>query len=186
MKKLMFIAVIVALLGTGQVFAQTGVYLGLDGGISSQKLSLENVDFDRDTTFMYGFRLGFRVLFFAVEGQYFQASHNLALNEFPDIGWEDRKVGYNYMGLNGKLYLPIPIVAPYLIFGYGYYTTNVKEIDKDRDNSWNAGVGIQLKFHKNFGLSGEGRYHPNTHYQIEEEDVKVSSYTLNVGLNFYF
>lgn len=186
MKKYVFVFGLVVLLSSTQLFAQSGLYLALDGGMSSQKLSLPDLDFDRDSTFVYGFRAGFKFLFLAVEGQYFQASHNLTVKDFPDIGWDERKVRYNYLGLNGKLFLPIPIIAPYLMFGYGYYTANIKDIDKDRDTGWNLGVGVQLKLHKHFAVSGEARYHPSTNYSIDKEDVKISSYTLTAGLNFHF
>jgi opacity protein-like surface antigen len=186
MKKFLYIVVVLVLLSSGQLFAQTGFYLALDGGISSQKLSVPDFDFDSDSTFAYGFRAGFRVLFLAIEGQYLQASHNLTVKDFPDINWDDRKVRYNYLGLNGKLFLPIPIVAPYILFGYGYYTADIKDLDKDRNTSWNVGLGLQIKLHKHFAISGDGRYHPSTEYLIAEEDVKVRSYTLTAGLNFYF
>ncbi len=186
MKKHIVLLVFAAFFLAGQAYAQSGFYLALDGGMSSQQLSLEEIDFDRNTTFVYGFRAGFKVLFFAIEGQYFQASHNLTLAEFPDIGWDERKVGYNYLGVNGKLFLPIPIIAPYLMFGYGYYTADVKDIDKDKDSSWNVGIGVQLKLHKHFALSGDARYHNSTNYVIDEEEVKIKSYTLTAGLNFYF
>ena len=186
MKKALFVLVIVAMLCSSQAIAQSGFYLALDGGVSSQQLSLPDLDFDKDSTFVYGLRAGFKILFFAVEGQYFQASHNLTVKDFPSIGWDERKVSYNYLGVNGKLFLPIPIIAPYIMFGYGYYTANVKDIDKDKDSSWNVGIGVQLKLHKHFALSGEGRYHPSTKYVIDEEDVEISNYTLTAGLNFYF
>lgn len=186
MKKFMVMLLFVIFVVAGQAYAQAGFYLGLDGGVSSQQLSLKEIDFDQDSTFVYGFRVGFKVLFFAVEGQYFQASHNLALNEFPDIGWDARKVSYNYLGLNGKLFLPIPIVHPYLMFGYGYYTANVKDIDKDKDSSWNVGLGIELKLHKHFSLEGDARYHNTVTYLIGEEEVKIKNYTLTAGMNFYF
>ncbi len=186
MKKHAAFLIIAALFFVGQAFAQAGFYLGLDGGVSSQQLSLKEIDFDKDTSFVYGLHAGFKVLFFAVEGQYFQASHNLTLKEFPDIGWDARKVGYNYLGLNGKLFLPIPIVHPYLMFGYGYYTANVKDIDKDKDSSWNAGLGVELKLHKHFSLEGDARYHPTVTYLIDGEEVKIKNYTLTAGMNFYF
>jgi hypothetical protein len=183
MKKTLGFLVLIGLLLTGNAYGQ--FYLGLDGGVSSQKLTLEDVKFDSDTSFVYGLRLGFNFLFLAVEGQYFQVSHNMTLSGFPDLNWGDRKVNYNYLGLNGKLFLPIPIVRPYFILGYGYYTTNVKDIGKDSVTDVNFGIGVELKLGQSFGILGEGKYHSGS-FAIDESDLAVKNYTLTGGLNFYF
>ena len=160
-------------------------YLGLDGGVSSQKLSLEDVKFDRDTSFVYGLRLGFNVLFLAVEGQYFQVSHDMVISDFPEIGWGDRSVDYNYLGLNGKLFLPIPFVRPYLVLGFGTFTTKVKDIGKDSVTDLNFGLGVEFKLGQTFGVQGEGKYHSGL-FGIDESDLSVKNYTLTGGLSFYF
>jgi hypothetical protein len=183
MKKTLLFTAILGFLLAGSAYGQ--FYLGLDGGVSSQKLSLEDVDFDKDTSFVYGLRLGFNFLFLAVEGQYFQVSHNMMLSDFPDINWGDRSVNYNYLGLNGKLFLPIPIVRPYFILGFGYYTTNVKDIGKDSVTDVNFGIGVEFKLGQSFGILGEGKYHSGI-FGIDESDLAVKNYTLTGGFNFYF
>ena len=49
------------------VFARNGIYLGLQGGFSAQKPSLKNVEFNTDTTFLYGVRAGVRFMMVALE-----------------------------------------------------------------------------------------------------------------------
>ena len=183
MKKILVLIGLICVFFAGSAYGQ--FYLGLDGGVSSQKLTLEDVKFDSDTSFVYGLRLGFNFLFLAVEGQYFQVSHNMTLSDFPDINWGDRNIGYNYLGLNGKLFLPIPFVRPYFILGYGYYTANVKDIGKDSVTDVNFGIGIELKLGQTFGILGEGKYHSGS-FAIDESDLAVKNYTLTGGLNFYF
>ena len=183
MKKTLVFAVMFGLLLAGSAYGQ--FYLGLDGGVSSQELSLENVDFDKDTSFVYGLRLGFNFLFLAVEGQYFQVSHNLTFADFPDLNWGDRSVNYNYLGLNGKLFLPIPFVRPYFILGFGYYTTKVQDIGEDSVTDVNFGIGVEFKLGESFGILGEGKYHSGL-FGIDESDLAVKNYTLTGGLNFYF
>jgi len=183
MKKTLLFTALFGLLLAGSVYGQ--FYLGLDGGVSSQNLSLEDVKFDKDTSFVYGVRLGFNFLFLAVEGQYFQVSHNMTLSDFPDFNWGDRNVNYSYLGLNGKLYLPIPIVRPYFVLGYGYYTTNVKDIGKDSVADVNLGIGVEFRLGHTFGIQGEGKYHSGI-FAIDESDLAVKNYTLTGGLSFYF
>ena len=177
-------AALILVLAAG-AFGQAGIYLGFSGGVSSQRLDLEGVDLDRDTSFVYGLQAGVDVLFLGFEAQYLQASHNLFLAEFPEIGWGDRVVDYNYLGLNGKLYLFSTIVRPYLAVGYGYYTLKLKDIDKDTVSSLNFGVGLELKLGKRFALRGEGKYHPHS-VEWEEREVKAKNFTLVGGMNFYF
>jgi len=183
MKKTLMLTAMLGLLLAGSAYGQ--FYLGLDGGVSSQNLSLEEMDFDKDTSFVYGLRLGFNFLFLAVEGQYFQVSHNMTISDLPDIGWGDRSVNYNYLGLNGKLFLPIPIVRPYFILGFGYYTTKVKDVGEDSVTDVNFGIGVELKLGETFGILGEGKYHSGI-FGIDESDLEVKNYTLTGGLNFYF
>jgi hypothetical protein len=165
--------------------AQAGLYLGMSGGVSSQRLDLQGVDLDRDTSFVYGLQAGVEVLMLGFEVQYLQASHNLALAEFPEIGWGDRVVDYNFLGFNGKLYLFSTLVRPYIALGYGYYTQKLKDIDKDTVSGFNYGVGLELKLGKRFALRGEGKYHPHS-VEWEDREVKVKNFTLVGGMNFYF
>jgi hypothetical protein len=176
--------VLILLLATG-ASAQVGVYLGLSGGVSSQRLDLKGIDLDRDTSFVYGLQAGIEVLILGFEVQYLQASHNLELAEFPEIGWGDRIVDYTFLGLNGKIYFFSTIVRPYLALGYGYYTLRLKDIDKDTVAGFNYGLGLELKLGKRFAFRGEGKYHPYS-VEWEEREVKAKNFTLVGGLNFYF
>lgn len=182
---ILFLMLVMVLVVSDNTFAQSGFYLGFDGGISSQRLDLKDVDFDRNTSFVYGLKAGFKFSIIAIEGQYFQASHDIVLADFPDIGWSDRNVDYNYLGLNGKLFLPVPIIGPYLIFGYGYYTAKIKEIDDDRLARINYGLGVHIKLSRHIAIQGEGRYHGGT-FDIDNKDLKIQNFTLTGGVNFFF
>ncbi len=187
MKKCTIPIVVIAavLFMTGSAFGQVGFYLGLDGGVSSQHLDLDDVEFDRDTTFVYGIKAGIRVLFLGFEVQYFQASHNINVTDFPDFGWADRKVNYNYTGINGKIFLPIPIVSPYLALGYGTYKVKLEDLDEDKTANFNFGLGLELKLGRHFALQAEWKYHPSS-VTLDNEDLKINDYTLVGGLHFYF
>jgi hypothetical protein len=56
------------LAGLAAPAASQSIYLGAYGGMSSQTPQFQNVQFTTDTTFVYGVRIGFRLLTFAVEG----------------------------------------------------------------------------------------------------------------------
>jgi opacity protein-like surface antigen len=163
---------------------QIGFYMGLDGGVSSQRLDLKGVDFDRDTSFVYGLKAGLKITIITVEAQYFQASHNINIQGFPLIGWSDRDIDYNYLGLNAKLNTNLPIVNPYVMVGYGYYTGDIKSIDEDTGAGFNLGVGLELKLSRHISLSGEGRYH-HVSLDIDQQALTVDNFTLVGGLNFY-
>jgi len=165
--------------------AQAGIYLGLQGGLSLQKPSLEGVDFGTDTTFIYGLKAGVQLLMFVVEFQYFQGAHNISLAEMATLDWDGRAVDYSHVGLNLKYLLPLVMVHPYLTVGYGYYTVDINAIDKDRHGGLNLGAGVEVTLGKKFGITAEGRYH-RVKFDITDRDLKVGDYTLTAGLHFYF
>lgn len=184
-KRFGIVALMTILCFTGSALGQVGIYLGLDGGVSSQHLDLDDIEFDRDTTFVYGIKAGIRVLFLGLEAQYFQASHNINVQEFPDFGWADRSVNYNYAGINGKIFLPVPIVSPYLTLGYGTYKVKLEGLDEDKTSNFNFGLGLELKLGRHFALQGEWKYHPSS-VNLENEDLKINDHTLMGGMHFYF
>ncbi len=184
MKRILGMISVVSLALAAPLSGQIGFYMGLDGGVSSQRLDLKGVDFDRDTSFVYGLKAGLKITLITLEAQYFQASHNIRFQGFPLIGWSDRDIDYNYLGLNAKLSTGLPIVSPYVMVGYGYYTGDVKSIDEDTGTGFNLGVGLEIKLSRRLSLSGEGRYH-HVSLDIDQLDLKVDNFTLVGGLNFY-
>ena len=150
--------------------------------MSSQKLDFKDLQFNRDTAFLYGVRAGFRILFFTIEGNYYQAAHNISI---ADIDLDERKVDYNHLGLSLRLFLPIPLINPYLAFGYGRYSANIKDLGDDNNTGFNAGLGLELHLGEKFSILGEGRYN-DVGLKIDDDDLKIKDWTFHVGLNFYF
>lgn len=160
-------------------------FIGAQGGWSSQKAKLTNVEFDRDTGFLYGARIGVKILMLAFEANYFQAAHNLEIENFIGFSWDGKEIDYSYLGLNLRVYVPMIIVHPYLTAGYGYYTANIQDIGKDRDRGFNVGVGLELRLGDKFSLLAEGKYH-KVKVKIDEAELKLGDFTLSGGLNIYF
>jgi opacity protein-like surface antigen len=187
MKRTIAGLVLVATLVVAAPDAGAGIiYLGLQGGVSRQKASLSGISFDADTSFLYGVRAGVRVLSLAVELNYFQAAHNLTTGGLMVPTWSDREVDYSYLGVNVRwIILPLPIVNPYLTVGYGYYTADIHNIDKDKNGGFNVGAGLELMLGKSFSLLAEGKYH-HVSLDIDAEKMKLGNFTLSGGLNFAF
>lgn len=187
MKKTLLIAALAsaAVLGTAvNGYSQVGLYMGAFGGTSSQTPSAETFTFDTDTTFVYGLRAGVRVLMLGVEVAYFQAAHNIDMSSgLPS--WDGKVNDYSYIGINGKLYFSLLVVHPYLTLGYGYYTADIHNIDKDNDGGFNFGAGLEFKLGGKFGLSAEARWH-KVHVDIQNIDLGLGDFTLTAGFNFYF
>jgi len=166
----------------GNAYGSKIFFIGLHGGMSSQKLDFKDLEFNRDTAFLYGLRAGFRILFFVIEGNYYQAAHNISIADF-DL--DERKIDYNHLGLSLRLFLPFPLVNPYLTFGYGKYSAKIKDLGDDSNSGYNIGLGVEFHLGKKFSLLGEGKYN-NVGLNIEDDDLKIENFTLHVGLNFYF
>lgn len=164
--------------------ARSGLYLGLQGGYSAQKPKLKGVDFNTDTTFVYGLRAGIKILMIGLEASYFQAAHNLDPTDILDIDWGEREVDYNFVGLALKWFLPLVLLDPYVTVGYGYYTADIKDKGKDRNGGYNLGLGLELNLGR-LSLSAEGKYH-HVSLDIDEKDFKIGDFTFIGGLNFYF
>jgi opacity protein-like surface antigen len=167
---------------TGNAFGSKFFFIGLQGGWSSQTLDFKDLEFERNTAFLYGVRAGFRILFFAIEGNYVQAAHNISV---ADVDLDERKIDYNHLGLSLRLFLPFPLVNPYLTVGYGRYSADIKNLGDDSNSGYNVGLGLELHLGGNFSILGEGKYN-HVGLKIEDDDLKVKNYTIHMGLNFYF
>jgi hypothetical protein len=165
--------------------AASGFYIGPYLGFSSQKPTLTGVEFDRDTTFLYGARIGFKFLMLSIEANYFKAVHNLMLKEFATFAWGGQEVDYQYLGLNAKIFFPILFLHPYLTGGYGIYTADISTIGKDSDKGFNFGLGLEIHIGKKFSLLAEGKYH-NVGVDIQTRKLKLGDFTLAGGFNIYF
>jgi len=178
----MFVLTALSALIVSGANAQGGFFIGLQGGWSSQKPGLDDVEFNSNTTFLYGARVGVKFMMVAVELNYFQAAHNLEVKELLTFDWNDRDIDYNYLV---RIYIPLVIVHPYLTAGYGNYSANIKDIGKDKNRGINVGIGVELGLGDKFSLIAEGKYH-RVELDIEENDLKLNNYTLSGGFNFYF
>jgi opacity protein-like surface antigen len=166
--------------------AQAGfIYLGLQGGLSMQKAKFSDITFSTDTSFLYGIKAGVKFMMFAVELNYFQAAHNLDPKDISAPMWRDRKVDYSYLGANLRWIFPILVAQPYLTAGYGYYTVDIHDIDKDHNGGFNVGAGVEVMLGGKFSLSAEGRYHHVT-LDITTESFKIGDFSLTGGFNIYF
>jgi opacity protein-like surface antigen len=165
--------------------AKNGFFIGVQGGWSMQKPSFEEVKFDSDSTFLYGARAGVRFMMFAVEANFFQASHNLVLKELAAFDWDGVDVDYNYLGINARVYIPLILVHPYFTVGYGSYSAKLKDLGKDSNRGINLGIGVELQLGDKFSLMAEGKYH-NVKVEIDESEWEFKNYTLSGGFNIYF
>ena len=184
-RKIGYLTLIFLLVFTGTSLAQNGFFMGFQAGISSQRPSLEEVKFDTNTRFLYGLRAGIKFMMITVEANYFQAAHDLKLHELISFSWGDKKVDYNYLGLNLKYYFSLLLIQPYITFGLGYYSIDIHEIDKDTDRGYNFGLGLEVQLGKKISLLAEAKYHRVKLY-IDNKDFKVGDFSLIGGMSFYF
>ncbi len=160
-------------------------FIGIQGGWSSQKPKLQNVEFNSDTSFLYGARAGVKFMILALEANFFQAAHNLAVNDGIGFDWDGREIDYSYLGLNLRVYFPLPVVHPYFTVGYGFYTASIKDIGKDTEKGFNVGLGLELSLGDEFSLLAEGKYN-RVSVNIDERELEVGDFTLSGGFNIYF
>jgi len=180
-----FVLMVFCVVSVSVATAQSGFFIGVQGGWSMQEPSLEEVNFDSDSSFLYGARIGVKFMMIAVEANYFQAAHNLVVKELVAFDWDGVEVDYNYLGINARVYIPLILVHPYFTVGYGSYSANLKDIGKDSSRGINLGLGVELHLGKKFSLMAEGKYH-NAKVDIEGDDLKLKNYTLSGGFNIYF
>ncbi len=166
-------------------FSQVGIYLGAFGGASVQTPSAVSFEFDTDTTFVYGLRAGLRVLMVGVELNYFQAAHNIIVGGPGLADWDQKINSYSYVGLNGKIYFPILMLQPFITAGYGYYTADIHDIDKDNDGGLNFGAGLDLKLGRRFSLTAEGRWQKVV-VSIEDIELSLGDWTFWAGFQVHF
>ncbi len=179
---LLLLAVI--FLGVSSGYAQSGFFLGIQGGFSAQKPSLKDIEFNTNSTFLYGLRAGMKIWMIAVELNYFQAAHNMEVEELFSFEWQGRQIDYNFIGGNLKYFFPLPVIQPYISFGYGYYTADLYEIDKDTDRGYNFGAGFEIHLGKKISILAEGRYH-RVKLDIDEKDLLIGDFTFICGLSIY-
>ncbi len=166
-------------------FAQGGFFLGLQAGYHTQKPSLKKVEFDTNTGFLYGVKAGLKLMMFAVEGNYFRVMHNLEPVDSLDLEWGKGEFFLSYLGFNIKYFFPLLFFHPYLSGGYGYYSAELKNVDKDRKGGYNIGLGLELHLTPKLALAAEGRYH-RLKLNIDDKELKFGDFSLSTGLNFYF
>ena len=165
-------------------FGRTGFYLGIQGGYSAQKPGLKDVEFNTDTSFVYGLRAGIRVLMIGVEASCFQAAHNLDPADILSLDWGERQINYNFLGLNFKYFFPLVFLDPYITAGFGYYSADVHDKGEDKNGGYNAGLGVEVNLGR-LALVAEGKYH-HVNLDIDEKDLKLGNFTFVGGLSFYF
>lgn len=181
----LFLALAGGSLGTS--WAQSGIYLGVQGGVSNQNADFDDFKFNTDTSFVYGLRLGVRVMMLAAELSYMQAAHNLDPQGAFLPSWKDRTVDWSCVSLNGKIRFPVLIFAPYLTVGYGYYGVDIENIQEEttRKGGLNFGAGVEISLGSKFGLVAEGKYH-HVKVNVDEAVFTSSNFTLTGGFNISF
>jgi len=186
MKRFAGLVLVLALFLTAvNAYSQVGIYIGGFAGYSAQKPSFESAAFTTDTTFLYGLRGGIRFLMLALEVSYFKALHNLALSDFLVLNWDGKINDYSYIGLDLKYIFSLAFLHPFMTVGYGYYTANIEQIDKDKEGGYNFGAGLEISFGKKISLIAEGRYH-HVVVDIQHIQLGLGNFTLTGGLNIYF
>ncbi len=188
MKKLvLFLAcALVVVFLPAKAAASPGFYVGVEGGSSAPDFtirSLTDVNFEGDRAFLYGAKAGLKFLFFAVEGNVLTSSHDIT--SILPTPWESTGVGFTYWGINGKLFLPIPIVQPYIMAGYGTYSVRLDDVGKGSNRGYNVGGGVQVSLGR-LGIFGEGRYHDAKVLIPESGELDISNFTLTLGLLYVF
>jgi len=185
MKRILPAVLVLLLIPAVGAYAQIGVYVGGLAGYSAQKPNFEDIQFTTDTTFLYGVRGGIRFMMLALEVSWFRAMHNIALADFVAINWDGKINDYSYIGLNLRYVFSLAILHPYLTVGYGYYTADIEDIDKDREGGINVGAGLEISLGKRLSILAEGKYHHVT-VDIQKINLGLGNFTICGGINFYF
>lgn len=176
--------VAMSIVAASLVFAGTAAasfYIGPELGQFKPKFEydvLGGIKFEGNSAFQWGAKAGIKFLMFAIEGNYLSSSHNLS----PDL-WGDRGLNISYLGVNGKVFFPILVVQPYVTVGYGYYTVEIEEGEKDSKGGYNFGGGVEVALGK-IHLFGEARYHRVT-VLIGSADLVAKGWGLTFGANMH-
>jgi len=183
MKKSLLSLVIcgVFLLAAVSIPANAQFYLGVRGGLSNQNAKAGEIEFDRNSTFLYGAQVGLKFLGLAVEGQFYRADHGLLEGDAQaDI---EPEMDYYYLGVNGKLGISLAIIYPYVTVGYGNYSVDLKGLGKKSDTAFNVGAGAEVTLGK-VGIFGEVRY-TDFSVEIESLDWDFGGLDFHFGLNIH-
>lgn len=157
-------------------------YIGPELGQFKPKFEydvLGGIRFEGNSAFRWGAKVGVKFLMFAIEGNYLSSTHDL--NPAP---WVDNGTTISYLGVNGKIFIPILMVQPYLMAGYGSYTVDVEGVEKDSNGAYNGGGGVEVILGK-IHLFGEARYHKVT-VRIRGADLEAKGWGLTFGANVHF
>jgi len=171
---------------SGREAAASGFYLGVEGGSSAPNFtyrSLTDVDFEGTRSFLYGAKAGLRFLFFAIEGNVLSSSHDIT-SVLP-TPWESTGVGFTLWGINGKVFIPIPVIQPYIMGGYGNYSVHIDNVGKGSNGGYNVGGGIQFNLGR-LGILAEGRYHDVRVLIPGTGEFDMSNFTITLGLLYIF
>jgi hypothetical protein len=173
----------VLLVAAISVPASAQFYLGLRGGLSNQNAKVGELKFDKNSALLYGAQLGFKFLGFAVEGQFYRAGHNL-LGENNVHQNVEQEMDYYYVGVNGKLGIPLVIVYPYITGGFGRYSVDLKGLGKSSDSRFNIGAGAELSIGK-VGIFAELRYN-DFDVDLDSQQWDFGGLDIHAGLNIHF
>ncbi len=166
------------------LFGQNGFYLGLQAGLSNENPSVDKIKFDRNSAFLYGGQVGFRIHSLAIEGRFFRADHEL-LSPDPRLdNYDGLGLNYYYLGANAKLGIPLAIIYPYLTVGYGLYAAKVEDIGDESTASFSVGGGVELTLGK-VGLFAELLY-IDFSVDLTGKSWDFGGMNVHAGLNFHF
>jgi opacity protein-like surface antigen len=175
------------IMAASAVPARGQFYIGVRGGTANQDASrsggLTDIDFDKDSAFLYGGQIGFKFSLLAIEGVIYKSDYNL-LSSDSSIPSEGIEMDSYFYGVNGKLGIPLVVVYPYITVGYGVHTADLAEFGKDSAAAWNAGAGVQVKLGM-VALFGELRYTDFT-LELDNLDWDFGGLELHFGLNILF
>jgi len=163
--------------------AQAGFYVGARGGLSRQDVKAGEIEFTRDSSFLYGGQIGFKLLSFAVEGEFYRADHNLLTADARFLK-PSQGMDYYYLGVNGKLGIPLVIVFPYITVGYGTYAVSLDDLGDDSSAAFNIGAGAELTLGK-IGLFAELRY-TDFSLEIGSQNWDFGGLDIHAGINIHF
>jgi len=185
MKKALIFSLMTVFILLTAVNAFSQLYAGGYIGYSAQKPDFSNVTLNTDTTFLYGLHVGIKLWMLAAELNFFKAAHNIDVSDIWHPGFDQATLDYTYLGLNIRYMFTLFFLRPYLTAGYGYYTADIHNIDKDKEGGYNAGVGVEIKLGKKITVLVEGKYHHVT-LDIEHVNFSLGNFTLCGGVNYYF
>ena len=134
---------------------------------------------------MYGAKTGVKIFNLAAELNYFRTVHNLEPEDAAAFDWDETRLGYQYLGVNGKFFFPLLVIQPYLTGGVGYYFADINDIDDDRSTGFNLGAGVEIHLGSTWAICAEGRYN-HVNLVLDEVDAEIRDFTFAGSLHFYF